>query len=77
VWVGVIAARSAFSYGSVNWFGPRLAAWMTIHDVTGSALTDSLILMAVVMMLTRTLSLAVRAATVSHRAPSAAVLGRA
>ena len=63
LWVGVIGARAAFSYGSVHWFGPQLGGWMGRHDVTADAITDSLLLMAVAMTLTRTLALAGRAAS--------------
>ncbi|WP_328325752.1 hypothetical protein OHA70_36340 [Kribbella sp. NBC_00382] len=71
VWIGVIAARSAFSYGASNWFGPQLVTWMSTHHVAGNALTDALIMMAVAMMLTRTLSLAARASTINRRPQTA------
>ena len=67
LWVLVIGARSAFSYGSVHWFGPQLGHWMTHHDVTSNALTAALIFMAVGMLLTRTVGMAVRA---THLAPN-------
>ncbi|MDX6329537.1 MAG: hypothetical protein QOI83_1920 [Streptomycetaceae bacterium] len=70
VWTGVIGARAAFSYGSVHWFGPQLGTWMATHQVTPDALTDSLLLMAIAMMLTRTLGLAVRASTTGSQAVS-------
>lgn len=57
VWTAVIGARSAFSYGSVHWFGHPLGQWMFDHEVTADALTDSLLLMAVAMSLTRTAAL--------------------
>jgi hypothetical protein len=57
----VIGARAAFSYGSVHWFGPQLGRWMAHHSVTSSAITDGLILMAVGMLLTRVIAMAVRA----------------
>jgi hypothetical protein len=61
LWIVVIGARSAFSYGSHHWFTSQLGTWMTQHQVTADALTDALILMAVGMLLTRTLSIAARA----------------
>jgi hypothetical protein len=63
LWIAVIGARSAFSYGSVHWFGTQLGTWMAAHHVMSGALTDTLILMAVGMLLTRTLGLAIRAGT--------------
>jgi hypothetical protein len=62
LWTAVIAARAAFSYGSVYWFGPQLRHWLATHAVTGGALTDSIIFMALAMILTRTVALGVRAA---------------
>jgi len=61
LWIAVIAARSCFSIGAVHWFNHPLATWMINHQVTGAAITDTLIIMAVAMTLIRTLSLAVRA----------------
>ncbi|MCL2770679.1 MAG: hypothetical protein FWD42_11335 [Solirubrobacterales bacterium] len=61
LWTAVIAARSCFSIGAVHWFSHPLATWMAGHQVTGAAITDTLIIMAVAMTLARTLGLAVRA----------------
>lgn len=60
-WIAVIAARSCFSIGAIHWFNHPLATWMANHQVTGAAITDTLIIMAIGMGLARTLSLAVRA----------------
>jgi hypothetical protein len=57
LWVGVLGARAAFSYGSTHWFGPQISHWMTRNAVSGAAITDALIFMAVTMMVTRTLGL--------------------
>jgi len=75
LWVAVVGARAVFSYGAGNWFGPQLGSWMARHAITGEALTDALIFMAVAMMLLRTLGLAVRARKLP--APGAAVLATA
>jgi hypothetical protein len=64
VWFVVIGARAAFSYGSVHWFPHQLGRWMSTNQITADALTDALIFMALAMMLTRTASLAGRAARV-------------
>jgi hypothetical protein len=61
LWIVVIGARAAFSYGALHWFGPQLGHWMTGNAVTGGAITDGLIFMAVAMLLVRTTGLAVRA----------------
>jgi len=61
LWTVVIGARAAFSYGSTHWYGPQLAHWMTAHAVTGAGITDALVFMAVTMLLTRTIAMAMRA----------------
>ncbi|SEG29039.1 hypothetical protein SAMN05216223_104212 [Actinacidiphila yanglinensis] len=67
LWVGVIGARAAFSYGSAHWFTTQLGNWMMHHQVTSDAITDSLLLMAVAMTLTRTLTLATQAGALRRR----------
>ncbi|MBS2961908.1 hypothetical protein KGA66_02530 [Actinocrinis puniceicyclus] len=62
LWTAIIGARAVFSYGSARWFSGSLAHWCASHQVTAAAITDGLIFMAVVMVLTRTLGLAARAA---------------
>ena len=62
LWILVVGARAAFSYGSYHWFPHQLTHWCIAHQVTGAAITDGLIFMAVAMVLTRTLSLGLRAA---------------
>ena len=69
VWIVVVAARTAFSIGATHWFPAQLDQWCLAHQVTGSAITDGLIFMALTMVLVRTTSLAARA----RRAPVAAV----
>lgn len=64
LWICVIGARAAFSYGSQHWFSAQLGHWMLRHQVSVDAITDSLLIMAVAMTLTRTLTLATRAATI-------------
>jgi hypothetical protein len=61
LWIAVIGTRALFTYGSSNWFGPQLDHWMIRNSVTGDAITDGLIFMAVAMILTRTIAMANRA----------------
>jgi hypothetical protein len=62
LWVLVIGARAAFSYGSFHWFPAQLAQWCGAHQVSAAAITNGLIFMAVTMLAVRTLGLATRAA---------------
>ena len=73
LWIAVIAARSCFSIGAVHWFNHPLATWMVNHQVTGAAITDALVIMALAMTLTRTLSLAVRGSQVRRGARVTAI----
>jgi hypothetical protein len=61
-WILVIGARAAFSYGSAHWFTAQLVSWAIAHQVTQAAIVDGLIVMAVVMVLARTVGLGLRAA---------------
>lgn len=74
LWTLVVGARAAFSYGCTHWFPTQLAHWCQAHQVTGDAITDGLIFMAVAMLLTRTLGFAVRAAALPADAPGTAAL---
>ena len=62
VWIVIVAARAAFSVGAVHWFPAQLAQWCIAHQVSGAAITDGLIFMAITMVLVRTAGLAARAA---------------
>jgi hypothetical protein len=61
LWILVIAARAAFSYGSEHWFQAPLVSWAIANHVTVAAITDGLIFMAVAMVLVRAAGLGVRA----------------
>jgi hypothetical protein len=63
LWIAVVGARLAFIYGSQHWFSAELGSWMLAHHVTADALTDALVLMALAMTTTRTLSLLIRSRT--------------
>jgi hypothetical protein len=73
LWIAAIAARSCFSIGAIHWFNHPLATWMASHQVSGAAITDTLIIMAVAMTLARTLGLAVRANEIRRHVPTAPV----
>ena len=60
-WTLIVAARAAFSIGAIHWFPAQLAQWCVAHQVTGAAITDGLIFMAITMVLIRTAGLAARA----------------
>jgi len=70
LWTVVVAARAAFSYGSVHWFQHPVVSWAIANQVSVAAITDGLIFMAVAMVLVRTLGLRVRAS----RLPAPAAL---
>jgi hypothetical protein len=60
LWISVIVARSCFSIGAVHWFNHALDTWCFSHHVTGAAITDTLIIMAIAMSLARTFGLGIR-----------------
>lgn len=76
LWVVIIGARAAFSYGATHWFPTQLANWCSAHQVTAAAITDGLIFMAVAMLLTRTFGLAFQAATLPRSASAPAPASR-
>ncbi|WP_329576222.1 hypothetical protein OG500_03025 [Kitasatospora sp. NBC_01250] len=61
LWTTVVGVRAAFSYGSAHWFPDQLASWCQAHQVSGAAITNALIFMAVVMLTVRTGGLTLRA----------------
>jgi hypothetical protein len=77
LWIAIIGARAAFSYGSVHWFSSPLGNWMVAHNVSVAAITDGLILMAVAMVLTRTIGLGLRATNLPIARQSAVVVANA
>lgn len=73
MWMLIVTARTAFSVGASNWFPAQLAQWCATHQVTGAAITDGLIFMAVAMVLVRTAGLAAGAT----RLPSGPLVAQA
>ncbi|MGH3191721.1 MAG: hypothetical protein ACRDPY_32905 [Streptosporangiaceae bacterium] len=77
VWTLIVAARAAFSIGATHWFPAQLAQWCATHQVTGAAITDGLIFMAITMVLVRTAGLAVGARRLPSLSPAAQVTAAA
>jgi hypothetical protein len=67
LWIVVIAARAAFSYGAEHWFQAPLVSWAIANHVTLAAITDGLIFMAVAMVIVRAIGLGVRASRLPAR----------
>jgi hypothetical protein len=70
LWVVVVGARLWFDYGAHHEFSRQLGSWLFTERVTGDVLVDSLIFMAIAMLLTRTASLLVRSRMLHGRLPS-------
>jgi hypothetical protein len=75
-WVVIIGARAAFSYGAAHWFTASLVSWAVANKVSEAAITDGLIVMAVVMIVIRTAGLAVRSARLPAAASGSRAAGR-
>jgi len=75
LWVLIIGARAAFSYGAAHWFTRPLVNWAVANDVSAAAITDGLIVMAVAMVVMRSLSLGVRAARLAPAPASTSSIG--
>jgi hypothetical protein len=71
LWIVVIAARAAFSYGAEHWFQTPLVSWAIANHVTLAAITDGLIFMAIAMVVVRAIGLGIRAS----RLPGSPVQG--
>ncbi len=61
LWIVIIGARAAFSYGAAHWFTASLVGWAVANQVSAAAITDGLIFMAVAMVLIRTAGIGYRA----------------
>jgi hypothetical protein len=70
LWVVVVGARLWFGYGSSHEFHRQLGSWLVTERVTGDVLVDSLVFLAIVMLLTRTASLLIRSKMLRGHLPS-------
>jgi len=69
LWLVVVGARLWFGYGSSHEFSRQLGSWLRTEHVTGDVLIDSLVFVAIAMLLTRTASLLVRSRMLGGHLP--------
>jgi hypothetical protein len=70
LWVAVVGARLWFAYGSNHEFSRQLGSWLRTEHVTSDVLVDSLVFLAIAMLLTRTAGLLVRSRMLRGRLPA-------
>jgi hypothetical protein len=72
LWIAVTAARLCFAYASQHWFPVQLGHFMTVHQLSGTALTNAFIFLAIGMDLFRSALLAGRSWRVRRLSPAPA-----
>jgi hypothetical protein len=70
LWVVVVGARLWFSYVWSHEFRRQIGSWLLTERVTEKVVIDSLIFMAIVMLLTRTATLLVRSRMLRGHLPA-------
>lgn len=69
LWIIVVGARVGFAYAVYH--SHSVQRWVGTHHITGNAITDALIFMAVGMLLVRTAALGIRRAALPGDDPAA------
>jgi hypothetical protein len=65
VWVAVIGGRMLFAYGATHWFPAQIGRFSMTHQITGAdAWTAAFVLMALAMVLARSVVTAIQAARI-------------
>jgi hypothetical protein len=67
LWVCVLGARALFSLAASEWFPQQLGTWLYQSHISIDAFTDSMILMAIAPLITRTIGLGLRAGNLRFR----------
>jgi len=73
--VAACSPRAPFSYGAEHWFPTELTRWVIENGVAPAAIPDALIFMAVAMLLTRTIGMAIRSQAATRDRHEAATTG--
>jgi hypothetical protein len=75
LWVAVFGGRLAFAWAATNVWKHQVAQFSIAHQLTNTAWTDAFVLMAVSMVLARTLGVGVRAILLNRLPARSEALG--
>jgi hypothetical protein len=73
LWVIVFGGRLAFAWAATHLWQHQVAQFSIAHELTNAAWTDAFVLMAVAMVLARTIGVGARAALLNRGLPRPAV----